>query len=245
MNRRRTLQNRQMMTVLCVVLLLLLSALVEACRDGETTPITTQPPIEFTLGFTTGTQFSYTTWTLTAGYPLPDKNTISSWRVLGTGGVYQGRSNVTAIADSGDTSFTGRVVDTLYLASSPTGDLSMYGFLARIAKRRYGQDLPPHWDVIASFSLGTSGLWTVGALDSAGQDLVYGSMAGASDYYSASVDGVTEAFPTYRVDLTGMTFAYSLWFSNAPNAIVQLVEEPEVNLNGQLQELAAVKTGAK
>ncbi|RPH35626.1 hypothetical protein EHM92_05865 [bacterium] len=229
------------MEVLCVVLLFVLSALAGGCRNGEPGP---SPSLPFSLRFTPGAQFVYDTLTLDQRYPrLPPAKTTTSWRVLTTQAEYQGKGEVTVIVDSANSASAG--TDTLYLATSPSGDISIYGFLARIVKRRLGKEIDRRWDLVASFSAGETGLWTVGPADSLGREIIYGNIAGASDYYSATVDGVTEAFPTYRVDLTGPSLYCSLWFSNAPNAIVRLLEEPGIEVNGQLRELVAIETGTR
>ncbi len=234
--------NRQATEVLYVVLLFVLSALAGGCRGGETGPAQVQP-LPFTLSFAAGMQFVYNTWTLDQNYPqVVRAKTTSIWRVLRTGADYQGMSGVTVIADSAVTGSGGR--DTLYLSTSAAGDLSIYGFLARIARQRFGRYLFPRWDLVASFSAGTTGTWTVGSIDSLGEETVFGNVVGASEYYSATVDGVTEVFPTYQVDLTGSSLYYSLWFSNTPNAIVRLLEEPDPEGEGQLRELVAIRTGA-
>ena len=224
------------MRVLGVVLLLVFSAFADGCRDGETATTPSQS-IPFVLNFPAGAQFTYNTWSLDQSYSQPPSaKTSTYWTVLGTVKDYQGMSGVTVIVDS---TITGS--DTLYLATSSTGDLYFYGYLARLARRRLGNTIPPRWDLVAAFSQGASGSWTVGPVDSLGQDIVYGSSVGASDYYSASVDGVTEVFPTYRVDLTGSTLLCSLWFSSIPNTIVRLLDEPDYPVTGRLLELATVR----
>jgi hypothetical protein len=239
MNSRRTRQNRQMGKVLSVVLLFVFSGVAEGCRNEENVAAPVQPTA-FTLSLPMGTQFLYDTWWLDQAYypQLPSTKTKTSWRVLSTGETYQGMSGVTIIADSAS---TGR--DTLYLAPTSSGDLYIYGFLARLTKRRDRYDIPPRWDHVASFSAGSQSLWTVGVADSLGEDVVTGSVTSSSDYYTTVVDGVTEVFPTYRIDLTGRTLYYSLWFSSSPNAIVRFLEEPTYHSVGQLLELVTVKSG--
>lgn len=237
MYRRRTLQNQDAMKVLSIVLLFVFSAMAGGCRDGETTTAPTQP-LPYTMNLPVGALYTYNTWTLDQTYPqLPPAKTVTYWQVLATQQTYQGMSGVTVIADS-----TLSSTDTLYIAASSAGDIYIFGYLARLQARRVGYGLIPRWDKVAAFSSGMSGTWTVGAADSAGQDVVFGALAGASDYFSTTVDGVTEVFPTYRVDLTGSNLLCSLWFSNSPNAIVRLLDEPEYGELGELQELAGVHT---
>lgn len=240
MSGRRARQNQETRKVLYVLLLLILSIVAAGCRDGEnlTAPI---QPLPYTLNLPVGVQFAYSTWTLDQSYPqLPPVKRTSRWQILSTQQEYRGMGGVTVIADS-----TGSGKDTLYVAASPAGDIYIFGYLARLQRRRLGYNLVPRWDLVAAFSGGTSGSWTVGPADSLAQDMVYGSFAGASDYFSTSVDGVTEVFPTYRVDLTGSSLLCSLWFSNSPNAIVRLLDEPAFEVIGQLQELATVKSGGR
>ncbi len=233
---RRTRRDSGIVRAPGVVLLFLFATLAAGCRDGETAPTPVQS-LPFTLNFPVGAQFTFNTWTLDqTSSPLPSAKTLTRWTVVRTGEKYQGMSGVTVIADS-----TTIGTDTLYLAASSSGDLYFYGYLARLANRRLGYGIPPRWDLVAAFSQGTAGTWTVGPVDSLGQDIVYGSNVGASDYYTASVDGVTEVFPTYRVDLTGSTLLCSLWFSSTPNTIVRLLDEPDYPVTGQLQELVAVQ----
>jgi hypothetical protein len=237
---RRTWRNLDAHKGICLVLLVLFSGLSKGCRDGETTT-NPAPSIPFALNLPVGTQFAFNTWTLDERYPqLPSAKSTTYWRVLSTQGKYLGMSGVTMIADS-----AGLRVDTLFFASTSAGNLYIYGFLAHITKQRSGYDIPSRWDLVASFSGGTMGSWIVGPADSLGLDVVYGNIAGASDYYSVSVDGVTEVFPTYRVDLTGHTLYYSLWLSNTPNAIVRMLEEPDYDVSGELRELVAIKTGTR
>jgi hypothetical protein len=237
---RRTRQSLERTQVLCFVLLAVFAGAMQGCRNGE--PATApEQPLPFALSLPAGAQFAYNTWTLDQRYPqLPAVKSTTTWRVLSTQETYEGMSGVTIIAES---SYTG--VDTLYLASTPAGNLYIYGFLARITMQRLGSTIPSRWDLVASFSAGMGGSWTVGPADSLGQDIVHGNIAGASDYYSASVDGVTEVFPTYRIDLTGSSLFYSLWLSSTPNAIVRLLEEPGYETDGTLYELVMIKTGGR
>lgn len=237
---RRIRRDPSTAKVLAVVLLLVFSTLPGGCRNGETVTTPSQP-VPFVLNFPVGARFTYSAWTLDERYPQsPSGKGSTSWTVLQTQEQYQGMSNVTVIADS-----AGAGTDTLYLATSSSGDLYFYGYLARLARRRTGTEIPPRWDLVAAFSTGTSGSWTVGPVDSLGEDIVRGSNVGASDYYSASVDGVTEVFPTYRVDLTGSTLLCSLWFSSSPSTIVRLLDEPDYPVTGSLQELAVAKLGSR
>ncbi len=240
MNGRGTRNSRQAMRV-PVVLLFVFSALAAGCRDGESGP-EPSPSIPFSLNFPQGAQYVYDTWMLDERNPQPPSSKTSSfWHVLGTGTSYQGKGGVTMIADS--TSSGGK--DTLYLAMSPSGELSIYGFLSRIVKRRLDRNIPERWDLVASFSVGMTGFWKVGPADSLGKEIMYGGFAGVAEYYSANIDGVTEVFPAYRVDLTGPALYYSIWFSNSPNAIVRLLEEPDIEVTGQLRELAAVRSAVR
>jgi hypothetical protein len=59
---------------------------------------------------------------------------------------------------------------------------------------------------------------------------------------SANVNGVTEVFPTYRVDLTGPMLYYSIWFAGTPNAIVRWLEEPDYLAKGLLREIVTIRT---
>lgn len=240
MNRRGTRRNRRVEKVLHVVLLLCFLVWADGCRENGTGPSSLQT-IPFTLGFAPGAQYVYDSWALDQYSSQPVSMTLRTWRVLAVGAQYQGMSGVTVIADSGNAGAGGS--DTLYFAASPNGDLSIYGFLARIVKRRLGWVIAPAWNLVVSSSAGSTGFWTVGTADSAGQETVYGNFAGASDYFATTVDSVTEVFPTYRVDLTGSTLYYSLWFSNTPNAIVRLLEEPDYDAEGQLLELVAIRSG--
>lgn len=235
---RRTGQNLRSAKALCVVLLFVFLMPVAGCRDGETGPGVTET-VPFTLSLPAGAHFTYTAYTLDHRSPQIPSATKSSasWEVVSTQEAYMGRTGVTVIADS---SRAGR--DTLYLSATPAGDIYIYGFLARLTKRRMGYHIPRMWDRVASFSAGRFGSWTVGTADSLGQDVVYGSVAGTTEYYSATVDGVMEVFPTYRVDLTSSTLYASLWFSNTPSAIVRLLDEPDYQVDGQLRELVAITT---
>ncbi len=240
MYRRRTRQSHEGIVVLCLALLFVFSTVAGGCRDGEITagPTQSQP---FTLSLPVGAQFAYNTWALDQRYPqLPSVKSTTSWRILSTQETYEGMSGVTVIADSAS---TGK--DTLYLAISPADNVYIFGYLARIMERRLGYHLTPRWDLVASFAAGQTGTWTVGLADTLGTDVVYGNFVGASDYYSVSVDGVTEVFPTFRVDLTGQTLYGSIWFSSSPNAVVRLLDEPEYGVNGQLQELALIRSGVR
>jgi hypothetical protein len=236
MDGRRIRRNLDATGVLCAVLLFVFSALAAGCRHGETG---TDAPelLPFTLSLPAGAKYAYDTWTLDQR-SYPTTKTTTSWRVLSTQETFEGKTGVTMIADS-----TNARKDTLYLASTPAGDLYIHGFLARITRRRFGYQVTPQWDLVASFSAGKFGSWKVGAADSLGLDVVYGNVSGTTDYYTTTVDGVTEVFPTRRVDLAGETIYYSIWFSNSPNAIVRFLEEPDLRANGQLKELVAIKTG--
>jgi hypothetical protein len=238
MNRRGTRWNRQVLKVLHLVpLLVVVLVLAGGCRENETGP-SSSLTIPFTLGFAPGAQYVYNSWTLDYYGSQSVAMSVHTWRVLAIGTSYRGMNEVTVIADSASTGS-----DTLYLATAPNSDLFIYGFLARIVKRRWGRVITPEWNLVASFSGGSTGSWIVGSADSAGQETVYGNIAGAADYFAVVVDGVTEVFPTFRVDLTGPTLYYSLWFSNTPNAIVQLLEEPDYDAEGELRELAAIRSG--
>jgi hypothetical protein len=235
MDGRRTSGNRAARKILWYVLLVLFLGNAGGCRDGESE---TSPPasLSFSLNLPAGTRYVYDTWVLDQRYPqLPSSKKRTSWRVVGTQEYYQGMDNVTIIADS-----TSEGVDSLYLAARPTGDLYMYGYLARLVKRRQGFGIPSRWDLIGSFRVSSSGSWIVGPSDSLGESMVHGSVSSTTEYYTASVDGVMEVFPAYRVDLTGESLYCSIWFTSSPNAIARLMDEAEYQVNGQLQELVSV-----
>jgi hypothetical protein len=164
--------------------------------------------------------------------------------IRSTGTTLLGRPNTTCFIDSAvAVTDSYRSTDTIYVSVDPNGDVYRYGFLARLAATRENRRIPKHWDRIAAFSLGSGTLWTLGTWDSAGTELVTAQIAGARELFAVKVNGVQMVFSGYRIDLQSPSFTSSLAMSDTPSAILELVEEPNMELTGSYMELKEIVGG--
>jgi hypothetical protein len=227
--------------VRALLTLLFFALLSLSCREGSTTP-SAPTSISFSLSFSVGDRFLYDTWVINEyGYLLQSTKSTSTWRVRDTGLTFRGRQHATFIIDSiRSAKDTTVVLDSIYLAVDPNGDVYRYGFLSGIAASRTKRILPRQWDCIAAFSLGMGAIWEIGAWDSAGVERVFGQIRSAQELFAVKVNGVQTVFPGYRVDLQSSSISYSFSLSNAPPAVLDIDDEPALGLTGTYRELREI-----
>ncbi|MEW6511120.1 MAG: hypothetical protein AB1428_09205 [Bacteroidota bacterium] len=159
------------------------------------------------------------------GNRILSSQTGVTWHVLATGESYDGKDGVTTIVELASPGSPPTPVDTLRFRFGADGDIEQYGFLARAALRRDGQSIAPGWDRIAAFSLAANATWSVGAIDTAGNDVVRGVVNDDRSYFSASINGVETLVRGYSVSLSTIDFGYTLTIADPPRTVMLLREE--------------------
>ncbi len=221
------------------------SAVLFGCREN-TSPVVPPGELNVRFAFNNGDYASYDNWNLDEfGYIIPNTRFRDSWIVIDTAGRRAGLSPVSVVVDSifrGVSANPDSLVriDTLLFYTSPEGDLYQYGFLAALLKRREGTALKPQWDRIAAFSLGLSGFWTVGPVDSA--DSVYATMSSATTYIAVNFNGVQTALLAYTIEMTDPDLDVTLWLTNSPSAVVVERDESNDVALGRMKEINMVYT---
>lgn len=222
-------------------ILVLLSG-IAGCRDSavdSSAPGTSGPPV---IRFSPGDSLTFDSWALDGfGNRILSTQTSILWRIADTGRTILGRSGITTIIEQSGPGAPPVPPDTLLFQFRGDGDIYQYGFLARSVLRRERRTIPSAWDKIAAFSLSVGGVWNVGAVDSAGADLVQGRVLDDVSYFSFSVNGVETLFRGYSVTLVGSSYWFGLTVAAPPPAIVVQREEPGSGYNGQLRILNALR----
>lgn len=214
-----------------------------ACREGAE-PAGSGTPVSLQLKFTPGDTFLYDAWVIDEyGYQLPSTRTRALWRVMNVHTAFSGFSWVATILDSASIlRDSAAVLDTVSLAVGQDGDVYRYGFLARMARIRNTPPASRVWDRIAALSIGSGTSWLVGYLDAAGKEPVYGRIAGAPEMFSVRVNGVQTVYSGIRVDLSGPTFNYSYWLSDAPTSFLRFRLEPDYETTGAEFDLSEIRS---
>jgi hypothetical protein len=223
--------------------LFLLLSFPLACREGAE-PASSDTAVTLQLQFTPGERFFYDAWVINEyGYLLSATRTRSLWRVLNVTTGFNGFSLVTTILDSASILRNGTaVLDTLSLAVGQNGDVYRFGFLAQMARIRKTAEPPRLWDRIAALSIGSGTSWLVGYLDTGGKEPVYGRVSGAPELFSVQVNSVQTVYAGIRVDLSGPTFNYSYWLSDAPTSFLRFRLEPDNDTTGAEIDLSEIRS---
>ena len=210
---------------------------VAGCRD-ESAPVTVQPPIPFHMQFTVGSTFLYQVRLVDpSGFFIQDSTEEHHWNVVAVGRQTRGRTGITVVADSVTGAGQGSArLDTLFFQFNDNGDVFAYGFLSSIVRRSSGAVLPPQWDRIAVFALGTDASWTAGVIDPPA-DSAYGLLTTGQDLVSVVVDGANRIFPAYHIQISGGDLLIDLWAADAPSAFSGVDVAPGESSNGMIQEL--------
>ena len=220
-------------TFALAVLIMMVAA---GCRDSTVYTLASPPAGPPGIVFAPGDSLTFDSWALDDfGDRIPSSLTGVLWRVADTGGTAAGRSRVTTVIEGTAPGFPPLPPDTLLFQFRADGDIFQYAFLAKSVLRRESRVITPQWDRIAAFSLPAGGIWTVGAQDSAGTDLVQGRVLDDQSYFSISVNGVEMLFRGYSATMVGTNYQYGLSIAVAPPAVLVLREEPGPMRNGRLQ----------
>jgi hypothetical protein len=220
-----------------------LGVLSFSCRQDDSA--TGPSPIAFKPTFTVGDRYFYDAiLTDEFGYGIYSSRSHATWRVLSTGGTSPGFSSITMFQDSSiilrDTT---SILDTVFIALTPNGDLYRFGFLATIARIHKRPPPPDNWDCFAVFSNGMDRSWLVGYMDAERTQPVYGRISGSTDMFAVKVKGQDNVFPAYRVDISGPHIDYSYWVSDQPAAFLLFLLEPDGSESGAQLTLTEVKAG--
>jgi hypothetical protein len=191
--------------------------------------------------FSVGDSLTFHVWALDDfGGAVASSLTQVVWRVIAVDDQFAGLSNVTTFVEQPSPGGLSLPVDTLHFQFRSDGDVFRYGFLAAEMKRREGRELVPGWDRIGAFSLPANGTWIVGTTDSAGANILVGTIPDAGEYYSATVNGVGTVFRGYSAVLEGIDLEFTLAVSDSPPAIVLLREETTSSVKGIMRLLTGV-----
>jgi len=162
------------------------------------------------------------------------------WRVLGTGDFYAGAAGVTTMLALPYAGAPVALADTLHFLFLPSGDIEQFGFIAEAVHVTTGATLTPRWDRIAAFSLQTNATWNAGTADSAGLDIVTGTVLGDQGYFLAGDNGVRTAFHGYGVELAAQAIDCTIVVAGAPAAFLLVREESPFGTTGRLLILSAL-----
>jgi hypothetical protein len=221
--------------------LLFFALLFLSCREANA-PVSASTSIPFGFSCSAGDRFIYDGWVINQyGYLVSKSKATYVWNVRATDVTLQGRQHVILIVDSARfANDSSAVIDSVYLAVDPNGDLYQYGFLAYLAATRANHTQPKQWDLIAAFSQGPGSRWEVGTWDSAGVERMYGTIQSGQDLFSVAVNGVNMVFPGYQVDIESASLRVSFALSNAPPAVLDIDEEPYLDVTGRYRELREI-----
>jgi len=209
------------------------------CRNGDSLTSTT-PAIPFHMQFVAGDTFTYDFWMLDGyGYPVLSGQGRRIWHVTGVGGTFDGTAGVTTVVDSVITDSV-RQADTLYFQFSGNGDVFQRGLLAGLIKRREGREIPARWECIAAFSQGSRSSWTVGYVDSAGTQPVYGQITGNQKFFLVSVNGVQTVLTVHEVEISGPNLQFTILLTDSPSAIAGFRDESSDTSYGQECDLSTI-----
>jgi hypothetical protein len=193
------------------------------CRDSQSPDLTTPLP---SVLFNAGDRFIYDGWiTDLYGYPSDSLSFHRVWDVLATNVRRDGFTDVVVIRDSSlFFVIDSIVVDTFYLRMNTSGQVFWFGFLSDLIARREHRSTVKQWDPLIRFG---ETAWTVGMLDSAGQQPLVGQFAAQPDYFAVKINNVSTAFPSWRIEMNGETLDYFLWASTSPACFPRLEEDPD------------------
>ncbi len=242
MTLRRGTGVPEAVTVTVVAVAMVLASMVAGCRQSSG-PLTPPGPIGLTMSFTVGETFSYTSFEIDPfGYLVPSSTELHTWRVRSTTADAYGRSPVTVVTDSvRSTDGTFRRADSLYFGFQAGGDVYLYGFLAAVVARREGRSIPRQWERVAAFSMGPNVSWTVGEVDTATGDSVYGVIPGSQDFFSVGINSVQNFIPAYQVHLTGPNLDLDFWATDSPSAFLSYQEQPTDTLHALIANLDSLR----
>lgn len=219
----------------------LFAFLAPGCR-GDDTLTETDSGAFYSVRLETGTQYRYTVWSIDRfGDRILSSERIRTWTVHAENVSVHGFDDVTVVIDSTE----GEPNDTLDFRFLASGDIYQYGFVSRWIARSESKTIPPQWDLLAAFSLGQVGTWTVGVADSAGSSTVKGETRGEELLFEVLVNGTLTAVPSYRVDLRTSSLLASIWISDSPSAFLLFRDEivfPTTPIRGELAQLTEVAT---
>ena len=222
-------------------LLCMLLAYAGGCRDNSAGPVAQPGSTVQGLFFAQGDSLTFDAWTIDSlDYVVESSHAALTWSVAGVNGVFAGADNVTAIKESFAAGSPSATTDTLRFRFLPSGDIEQYGFIAQVVRRREGISLPAAWDRIAAFSLPTNATWVVGAVDSAGNDTMRGTVLGDQGYFIALLNGVRTVFHAYGVGLSSQDIQYTIAVSGTPPAVLLIREEGTYRARGLLRVLSAI-----
>ena len=172
--------------------------------------------VHLQLHMSVGDHYRYDRWALDQfGYPLPNGRMEELWTVKAVGATVQGQNGVTVLNDSG----VGTPDGTRYIRFAPTGEVYEFGFLDILLRQMGTGSVTQHWDQLLPAQLQSGTTWVVGVADSLGQDIVYGSFTIVPEYFSAQLNGVSNVFPSYRIDLQSTYVQYTFWITDSPTCI--------------------------
>jgi hypothetical protein len=198
-------------------------AVLSGCRDSQSPEQFTSLP---SVQFKAGDRFLYEGWiTDSYGLPLDSSNFHRVWQVLATDAQRDGYNDVVVLHDSASFTVIDSVrVDTLYLRTNASGWVYWYGFLSDLIARRESRKVGRQWDPVVGFG---ESAWTVGMLDSAGQEPLTAKLAAQKDYFSVKINNVSTAIPAWRVEMNGQTLDYFLWVCDSPPCFPRLEEDSD------------------
>jgi hypothetical protein len=174
------------------------------------------------MSFSATSLYTYEVWELDRlGVRVPGSDRKRYLYVEAVGVPAHGYADVTLLVDTQED----QNVDTVYLRCTPEGEVYEYGYVAGLVRRLQSKEVPPRWDLLASFSDGPVSSWTVGWADSAGQSRIVGSSYGEEILFEVDVNGVRTVIPSVRVYHYGENIDASMWLSDNPSAVLQMREE--------------------
>jgi len=205
---------------LCVLAFLIM---LPACRPASAPEERTSP---VPLAFAAGDRLLYDGWTLNAwGYTVDSTKTRRTWDIVRTAASAGGSSDAIMIREESFSLRTGiTTVDSFFLRVTDNGSLLRYGFLADLVRRREKRILPPRWDTL---DVPAARVWTVGVLDSAGEQKVTASVTVQEEYFKLDVDSVSSIVTARRIEMEYSLFEVALWLSSTPPCFPRLEEAPD------------------
>ena len=222
--------------------LVLFLLILPACRESAVDAFAPVPIATPVIRLSPGDTLTFDTWSLNEfGDRVPGTQASLMWRVVDTGSVAAGQPNVTVIIAQAAPGSPPIGRDTLLFRFGADGDVYQYGFLYRSVLRRQHRTIPQAWDRIGAFSLSSGSVWTVGAQDSAGTDLVQGRILDDQSYFSASINGVQTLFRGYSASLVGTNYDFGLTIAGSPPAMVVEREETSPSAAGTLLILNTIR----
>lgn len=241
--RENQCSNRVSQGICLPVIFLLMLVPTSGCRDNSADASESFGAGSLRVSLTLGDSLAFDSWLINAyGYAVPSTYARTIWRVSAVTDTFAGRQGVTTVIIANAPGTLPTLQDTLHFIFTSGGEIIEYGFLSRIAKRREGKTLPAAWDRIAMFSLPANETWTVGVMDSLGQDQVEARVLGDWTYFSFKLNGVETVFRGYTISMYGASFRGEISVSSTPSAFLRFWEESTPAVNGTLSSLTAITT---